>query len=145
MGLKDRRWIFKKLKFIFAITWVKISSLPLAQKIQSAIPAMEQHALKNVKKLFEYKHLLLLRDIWWSKFYSIFKCCSFFWTPELIKNLWQLKAAVFLHWYLIRAVPLTKEKENRRLLSLIFNKVCQFWVTLVEVKLNLFTIVCHLQ
>jgi hypothetical protein len=28
-------------------------------------------------------------------------------TPELIRNLWQLNAAVFLHWYLIRAVPLT--------------------------------------
>jgi hypothetical protein len=27
----------------------------------------EQHALKH-KQLFEYKHLLLLRDIWWSKF-----------------------------------------------------------------------------
>ncbi len=27
-------------------------------------------------------------------------------TPELIRNLWQLKTAVFLHWCLIRAVPL---------------------------------------
>jgi hypothetical protein len=27
---------------------------------------MEQHSLKN-KQLHEYKHLLLLRDIWWSK------------------------------------------------------------------------------
>jgi hypothetical protein len=33
---------------------------------------------KNVKKLFEYQHLLLLRDMWWSKLLSIFKCCSFF-------------------------------------------------------------------
>jgi len=24
--------------------------------------------LKNCKQLFEYQHLLLLRDIWWSKF-----------------------------------------------------------------------------
>jgi hypothetical protein len=30
--------------------------------------AMEQHALKNYKQLFEYQHLLLLRDIWWAKF-----------------------------------------------------------------------------
>ncbi len=29
---------------------------------------MEQLALKNVNKLFEYHHFLLLRDIWWSKF-----------------------------------------------------------------------------
>ncbi len=28
---------------------------------------MEQHALKNVKKMFEYQHLLLQRDIWWLK------------------------------------------------------------------------------
>ncbi len=29
--------------------------------------SMEQRTLKNVKQLFEYQHLLLLRDIWWSK------------------------------------------------------------------------------
>jgi hypothetical protein len=33
---------------------------------------------KDCKQLFEYQHLLLLRDIWWSKLYSIFKCSSFF-------------------------------------------------------------------
>jgi hypothetical protein len=33
---------------------------------------------QRCKQLFEYKHLLLLRDIWWSKLKSIFKCCSFF-------------------------------------------------------------------
>jgi len=27
-------------------------------------------------------------------------------TPEMIRNLWQLKTAVFLHWCLIRVVPL---------------------------------------
>ena len=27
--------------------------------------------------------------------------------PELIRNPWQLKTAVFLHWCLIRAVPFT--------------------------------------
>jgi hypothetical protein len=30
-------------------------------------------------------------------------------TPELIRNLWQLNTAVFLHWYLIHAVPLSKD------------------------------------
>ncbi len=29
-------------------------------------------------------------------------------TLELIRNLWQLKTAVLLHWCLIRALPLTK-------------------------------------
>ncbi len=34
-----------------------------------AVPSiMEQRAFQNVKQLFEYQHLLLLRDIWWSKF-----------------------------------------------------------------------------
>ncbi len=27
-------------------------------------------------------------------------------TPEFIRNLWQFKTVVFLHWCLIRAVPL---------------------------------------
>jgi len=39
---------------------------------------MEQHAFKISKQLFEYQHLLLLRDILWSEFKSIFKCSSFF-------------------------------------------------------------------
>jgi len=38
---------------------------------------MEQHALKFFN-LFVYQCLLLLRDIWWYKLQSIFKCCSFF-------------------------------------------------------------------
>ncbi len=29
-------------------------------------------------------------------------------TSELIRNLWQLKTAVFLHWCLLRAVPFLK-------------------------------------
>jgi hypothetical protein len=31
-------------------------------------------------------------------------------TPELIKNLWQLKTTVSLHWCLIRALPLGIEE-----------------------------------
>ncbi len=42
--------------------------------------------------MFEYQHLLLLRAIWWSKFESKFKCCSFFSTTVLIRHLWQLKS-----------------------------------------------------
>jgi hypothetical protein len=33
---------------------------------------------KKCKQLFEYQHLLLLRDIWQSTLESIFKCSSFF-------------------------------------------------------------------
>ncbi len=59
---------------------------------------MEQHTLKKCKKFFEYQHSLLLRDISWSKFKSIiFKCCSIFSTPVLIRQLLQLKRVVFLH------------------------------------------------
>jgi hypothetical protein len=33
------------------------------------------------------------------------KMLFIFSTPVLIRHLWQLKTAVFLHWYLILAVP----------------------------------------
>jgi len=33
---------------------------------------------EKCKQLFECQHLLSLRDIWWSKFKSIFKCCLFY-------------------------------------------------------------------
>ncbi len=36
------------------------------------------HNYKKCRKLFEYQCLLLLREICWSKFKSIFKCCSVF-------------------------------------------------------------------
>jgi len=32
--------------------------------------------LQKCKQLLEYQHLLLLRDIWWSKYKSIYKCSS---------------------------------------------------------------------
>ncbi len=63
---------------------------------------------KKCKKLFEHKHLLLLRDIWWSKFLYIFKMLFIFSTTVLIRNLWQLKTVVFLHWCLIRFVLFTQ-------------------------------------
>ncbi len=37
---------------------------------------------------------------------TIFKCCSFFSTPMLIRHLWHLKTIVFLHWCKIPAVLL---------------------------------------
>jgi hypothetical protein len=54
-------------------------------------------------------------------------------TPELIRNLRQLKTAVFLHWCLIRGVPFTVQpgffgdflpKEDRMALK------CEIWVHL---------------
>jgi hypothetical protein len=55
-------------------------------------------------KLFEYQHLLLLRDIWWSNFKSL--NVVHFSTLMLIRHLWQLKAFVFLQWRLMRTALL---------------------------------------
>jgi len=57
-------------------------------------PVIEQHTLKECKQLLEYQHLLIFRHVWW--------------TPVLIRHLWQLKTSVFLHWILIRAVPFSQ-------------------------------------
>jgi hypothetical protein len=38
-------------------------------------PVMEQHTFKKCKQLLEYQHLLIIRHVWWSVFYSIFKYC----------------------------------------------------------------------
>jgi hypothetical protein len=52
---------------------------PMSSMVNSmSLPIINGTARFNkCKQLFEYQHLPLLRDIWWSKFYSIFKCCSF--------------------------------------------------------------------
>jgi len=49
------------------------------------LPEIEQHALK-CKQLFEYLLLLVLKDIWWLKFLSKFKCSSFS-TPVIFRHL----------------------------------------------------------
>jgi hypothetical protein len=58
-------------------------------------------------------------------------------TPELIRNLWQLKTAIFLHWCLICAVPLafnlsngvnnTREQSDQTIREncLIFQRIAQ--------------------
>ena len=42
--------------------------------------------------------------------------------PELIRNLWQLKTAVFLHWCLLRAVPLDSWSNFGDVLSFHFSQ-----------------------
>ncbi len=39
-------------------------------------------------------------------------------TPEIIRNLWQLKTAVFLHWCLLCAIPFCKQIRPPIFLSL---------------------------
>ncbi len=67
----------------------------------------ETARFNKCKHLFENQNLLLLRDICWLKLLFIFKFCSFFSTPMLIRLLWQLKTVVLLHWCLIHAGLLT--------------------------------------
>ncbi len=66
---------------------------------------MEQHALKIVNNRLNTNIYSYLET---SGFQSSnpYLIVVHFLTPELIRNLWQLKTAVFLHWCLIRAVPL---------------------------------------
>jgi hypothetical protein len=64
---------------------------------------MEQHTLKKYKQLFEYQHLLLLRDIS-GRSYILYLNVAHFLTPVLIRYLWQLMTVVFLHWCLIHVV-----------------------------------------
>ena len=66
---------------------------------------MEQHALKNVNNCLNtsiYSYL----ETSGGQNSNPYSDVVHFKTPELIRNLWQLKTAVFLHWCLIRAVPL---------------------------------------
>jgi hypothetical protein len=60
------------------VSWVqfilseKISKVNIICRLKpgkgAGIDQMEQRTLRNVNNCFEYQHLLLLGDIWWSKF-----------------------------------------------------------------------------
>ncbi len=78
-----KKVIFLHRCLILAVPLMFILWLPRLECIQTAFRVSK--ALTNViarfkkcKELLEYQNNLLLRDIWWSIFYSIFKCCSFF-------------------------------------------------------------------
>jgi len=60
--------------------------------------------LKNVNNSLNTNNFLLLRDILWSKFLSIFK---WFLMPVLISYPWQLKTVIFLNLCLTHSVPLS--------------------------------------
>jgi len=109
---------------------------PLACTLAKIIPAimqqavlMEQHTFENLNNCLNT--LLLLRDIWWSKFESILFKCSFFSTRELLRNLWELKAAVFMHWCLLRGVPLP------RILGLCNKQITTLWINRQKGKLTI--------
>jgi hypothetical protein len=64
-----------------ALCHIKITEKTLVQNWNSMITLKFNNGtarFKKCKQLFEYQHLLVLRDIRWSNFESISKCCSFF-------------------------------------------------------------------
>jgi hypothetical protein len=66
---------------------------------------IEQHALKNVNNCLNtniYSDL----ETYGGQSSNPYLNVVHFLTPELIIHLWQLKTALFQHWFLIRAFPL---------------------------------------
>ncbi len=73
---------------------------------------MEQQALKNVNSCLNtniYSNL----ETSHSKVLVYILIVVHFSTPLLIRHLWQLMTVVFLHWCLIRALPLTNANEPK--------------------------------
>jgi hypothetical protein len=66
---------------------------------------MEQRTLKNVNNCLN-TNINSYLETSGGQVTSHIEMLFIFSTPELIRHLWQLKTAVFLHWCLIHAVPL---------------------------------------
>jgi hypothetical protein len=66
---------------------------------------MEQHTLKNVNNCMNTNIYSYLETSSGQSSNPYLNAVHFL-APEPIRNLWQLKTAVFLHWCLICAVPL---------------------------------------
>jgi hypothetical protein len=65
---------------------------------------MKQHALKDVNNCLNtniYSYVETSDGQSSNPYLNVVH----FLTPELIRNLWQLKKAVFQHWFLIHALP----------------------------------------
>jgi len=69
--------------------------------------SMEQRTLKNCKQLFEYLIYTYLETSG-GQSSNLYINVVHFSTPVLIRHLWQLKTAVFLHLCLIHTVLLLK-------------------------------------
>jgi hypothetical protein len=99
---------------------------------------MEQRALKNVNKCSNtniYSYL----ETSSGKSCNLYLNVVLFSMPVLIGHLWQLKTAVFLHWCLIRAVPLLANRTNRKLLTKVikWSKHWLFWLGIEKVNFKL--------
>jgi hypothetical protein len=69
---------------------------------------MEQHAFKNVNNRL-YTNIFSYLETSGGQSYNPHSNVNPFYKPELVRNLWQLKTAVFLCWCLIRAVPFSHD------------------------------------
>jgi hypothetical protein len=69
---------------------------------------MEQHALKNANNCLNTNMYFYLETSGGQSSDPYLNAVHFL-TPELIKNMWQLKTAVFQHCFLISALPLNSE------------------------------------
>jgi len=77
---------------------------------------MEQHTLKNVNNCFNtniYSYL----ETSGGQISNPYLNVVHFLTPESIRTLWQLKTIVFLHWCLLRALPLEMPAVHGRIIS----------------------------
>jgi len=68
---------------------------------------MEQCALKNVNNCLNTNNYSYLETSGGQSSNPYLNVVHFS-TPELIRNLWQLKTTVFPHWCLIRAIPFSE-------------------------------------
>jgi len=66
---------------------------------------MEQHALKNENNCLN-TNIYCYLETSGGQSSNPYLIVVLFSTPEFTRNLWQLQTAVFLHWCLLRAVPL---------------------------------------
>ncbi len=71
---------------------------------------MEQHTLKNINNCFDTNIYSYLETSGGQSSNPYLNVVHIFNTRVDFRNLWQLKTAVFLHWCLIRGVPLSKLK-----------------------------------
>ncbi len=76
---------------------------------------MEQHAFKNVNNGWSTKYSYL--ETAGGQSFKLYLNVVNFYTPVLIRHLWQLKAAVFLHWCLICPVLLVLFHSKQWLIS----------------------------
>ncbi len=91
---------------------------------------MEQRALKNLNICLNTKIYSYL-DTFGGQSSNPYLNAVIFSTPELIRNLWQFKTAVFLHWCLICAIPLEQiEGNSEKVYKMNFLKKMEETVTL---------------